>query len=33
VLCAPHSGYRTADLKGKPVIDVWGFLDKAKVPF
>jgi UDP-N-acetyl-D-mannosaminuronic acid dehydrogenase len=27
VLCAPHTCYRTADLGGKMVVDVWGFLD------
>jgi UDP-N-acetyl-D-mannosaminuronic acid dehydrogenase len=26
VLCTPHSAYRDLDLKGKPVVDVWGFL-------
>lgn len=25
VLCAPHKAYRNIDLKGKPVIDIWGF--------
>ncbi len=25
VLCAPHSDYRGLDLRGKPVLDVWGF--------
>jgi UDP-N-acetyl-D-mannosaminuronic acid dehydrogenase len=25
VLCTPHAAYRDLDLKGKPVIDVWGF--------
>ncbi len=28
ILCTPHGIYRTADLKGKPVIDVWGMLEK-----
>jgi UDP-N-acetyl-D-mannosaminuronic acid dehydrogenase len=28
ILCTPHDIYRTADLKGKPVIDVWGMLEK-----
>jgi UDP-N-acetyl-D-mannosaminuronic acid dehydrogenase len=27
VLCAPHTCYRAADLGGKMVVDVWGFLD------
>ena len=31
ILCTPHSIYRTADLKGKPVVDVWGFLKNANV--
>ena len=31
ILCTPHSAYRLADLKGKPVIDVWGILDDANV--
>jgi len=29
ILCTPHSAYRDADLKGKPVVDVWGFLENA----
>jgi UDP-N-acetyl-D-mannosaminuronic acid dehydrogenase len=29
ILCTPHSIYRTADLKGKPVIDIWGMLENA----
>jgi UDP-N-acetyl-D-mannosaminuronic acid dehydrogenase len=31
VLCTPHSSYRTIDLKGKPVVDVWGILKNANV--
>ena len=31
ILCTPHSAYRDANLKGKPVIDVWGFLKNANV--
>jgi UDP-N-acetyl-D-mannosaminuronic acid dehydrogenase len=31
ILCTPHSAYKEADLKGKPVIDVWGFLKNANV--
>lgn len=31
VLCTPHSAYADADLKGKPVVDVWGFLKNANV--
>lgn len=27
ILCTPHDSYRNADLKGKPVIDVWGILE------
>ncbi len=33
VLCAPHAAYKKADLKGKPVVDVWGFLDNANVVY
>lgn len=25
ILCAPHSAYRAANLRGKPVVDVWNF--------
>ena len=28
VLCTPHGVYRNLDLKGKPVIDVWGFYSR-----
>jgi UDP-N-acetyl-D-mannosaminuronic acid dehydrogenase len=31
ILCAPHSAYRQLDLGGKPVVDVWGFLQNAIV--
>ena len=31
ILCTPHACYKTADLKGKPVVDVWGFFDGANV--
>jgi UDP-N-acetyl-D-mannosaminuronic acid dehydrogenase len=31
ILCAPHSTYADSDLKGKPVVDVWGFLKNANV--
>jgi UDP-N-acetyl-D-mannosaminuronic acid dehydrogenase len=31
ILCTPHSAYKDADLKGKPVADVWGFLQNANV--
>lgn len=27
ILCTPHGVYAGADLKGKPVVDVWGLLD------
>jgi UDP-N-acetyl-D-mannosaminuronic acid dehydrogenase len=33
ILCAPHSVYADADLKGKPVVDVWGFLTNANVVY
>jgi len=29
ILCTPHGVYRTADLKGKPVVDIWGILEQA----
>lgn len=29
ILCTPHTIYRTADMQGKPVIDVWGMVEKA----
>ena len=29
ILCTPHGIYRGADLKGKPVIDVWGMLENT----
>lgn len=31
ILCTPHSAYTTADLKGKPVVDIWGFLKNANI--
>ena len=31
ILCTPHAVYRSADLKGKPVVDVWGHLSGANV--
>jgi UDP-N-acetyl-D-mannosaminuronic acid dehydrogenase len=33
ILCTPHSAYAGADLKGKPVVDVWGFLRNANVVY
>jgi UDP-N-acetyl-D-mannosaminuronic acid dehydrogenase len=33
ILCTPHSAYAEADLKGKPVVDVWGFLKNANVVY
>lgn len=33
ILCAPHSVYADANLKGKPVVDVWGFLKNANVVY
>jgi UDP-N-acetyl-D-mannosaminuronic acid dehydrogenase len=33
ILCTPHSAYAEADLKGKPVADVWGFLKNANVVY
>jgi len=31
ILCTPHATYAQADLKGKPVLDVWGHLAGANV--
>jgi UDP-N-acetyl-D-mannosaminuronic acid dehydrogenase len=31
IICAPHRCYRSMDLKGKPVVDVWGLLDDGFV--
>jgi UDP-N-acetyl-D-mannosaminuronic acid dehydrogenase len=31
ILCAPHTAYRSADFKGKPVFDVWGQLQGASI--
>jgi UDP-N-acetyl-D-mannosaminuronic acid dehydrogenase len=31
ILCTPHSAYAEADLKGKPVVDVWGFLTSGNI--
>ena len=31
VLCTPHASYKSADLKGKPVIDVWGILENVNL--
>jgi len=33
ILCAPHRAYRSADLMGKPVVDVWGLLENANVVY
>jgi UDP-N-acetyl-D-mannosaminuronic acid dehydrogenase len=33
ILCTPHSVYAEADLRGKPVADVWGFLKNANVVY
>lgn len=29
ILCVPHSSYSELDLRTKPVVDVWGFFDRA----
>ena len=29
ILCVPHRAYRSLDLGGKPVIDVWNFFDRG----
>jgi UDP-N-acetyl-D-mannosaminuronic acid dehydrogenase len=31
ILCTPHAAYKQADLKGKPVLDVWGHLSGPNV--
>ena len=31
ILSTPHRLYRTADLAGKPIVDIWGILDNANV--
>jgi UDP-N-acetyl-D-mannosaminuronic acid dehydrogenase len=28
ILCTPHSQYKNLDLKGKPIVDIWGFFEK-----
>ncbi len=28
VLCVPHAAYRRLDLKNRPVLDIWGFLNR-----
>ena len=33
ILCTPHRVYKTADFKGKPVVDVWGLLENANVVY
>jgi UDP-N-acetyl-D-mannosaminuronic acid dehydrogenase len=31
ILCTPHSSYKNADFKGKPIVDVWGFLQNVNL--
>lgn len=31
ILCTPHISYKNADLKDKPVVDVWGMLENANL--
>ena len=31
ILCTPHNSYKSTDLKGKPVVDVWGLLEGANI--
>jgi UDP-N-acetyl-D-mannosaminuronic acid dehydrogenase len=31
ILCTPHNCYKKLDLKGKPVVDVWGLLEDANL--
>ena len=33
ILCTPHRVYKTADFKGKPMVDVWGMLENANVVY
>jgi UDP-N-acetyl-D-mannosaminuronic acid dehydrogenase len=33
ILCTPHSRYKAVNLQGKPVVDVWGFLENANVVY
>jgi UDP-N-acetyl-D-mannosaminuronic acid dehydrogenase len=33
ILCTPHQCYRDADFRGKPIVDVWGFLENANVVY
>jgi UDP-N-acetyl-D-mannosaminuronic acid dehydrogenase len=33
ILCTPHQSYKSADFKGKPIADVWGFLENANVVY
>jgi len=29
ILCAPHKQYKNLDTKGKPIVDIWGFLGQG----
>jgi UDP-N-acetyl-D-mannosaminuronic acid dehydrogenase len=31
ILCTRHEIYKTADLQGKPVFDIWGFLEHGNM--
>jgi UDP-N-acetyl-D-mannosaminuronic acid dehydrogenase len=31
ILCTPHLCFKQADLKGRPVVDIWGFLENANL--
>lgn len=31
ILCAPHSDYHYLDTKGKPVVDIWGYLNQESL--
>jgi UDP-N-acetyl-D-mannosaminuronic acid dehydrogenase len=33
ILCTPHQCYRDANCRGKPIVDVWGFLENANVVY
>ena len=33
ILCAPHAVYKDLNLCGKPIVDIWGFLNKGQHAF
>jgi len=28
ILCVPHGEYKNLDTKGKPIIDIWGYINQ-----